>query len=59
MVVETVQNLMQIDDITNQIDEEKRKAIIFVFLGAIIFFVVVAGEVLGTMEEVADVSVII
>ncbi|KAF2094641.1 killer toxin alpha/beta [Rhizodiscina lignyota] len=59
MIAEAVNGMAQVDSVADKIDEEKRKALILAFLGAILFFVPVAGEVLGAVTELADIASII
>ena len=59
MMVEAVENMFQVAEIADKITEEQRKAIILAFIGAILFFVPVAGEILGTVTELADLASII
>jgi hypothetical protein len=59
MIAEAVDNMKQVVDVANKIDEEKRQAIIMAFLGALLFFIPVAGEVLGTISSLATIGRII
>ena len=59
MIAEAVDNMATVDSVADQIDEAQRKAIILGFIGAILFFVPLAGEMLGAVTEMADVASII
>ena len=59
MMVEAVENMFQVAEIADKITEEQRKTIILAFIGAILFFIPVAGEVLGTVTELTDLASII
>ncbi|POR35152.1 Killer toxin alpha/beta [Tolypocladium paradoxum] len=59
MVAEAVSSMAQVDAVVDKMDEEKRKALILAFLGAVLFFVPIAGEVLGSLTQLADVSSIL
>jgi chitinase len=59
MIAEAVDSMEQVESIADKIDEEKRKALILAFIGAILFFVPIAGEVLGSVAELADIASII
>ncbi|ORY57858.1 killer toxin alpha/beta [Pseudomassariella vexata] len=59
MVVEAVENMKQVQEIAHDIDEQKRKAIIMAFLSALLFFVPIVGEVVGSIAAMAGVARII
>lgn len=59
MVVDAVENMQQVVETADKIDEEKRKALIMAFLGAIFFFIPIAGEVLGAVAELGDIAAIV
>ncbi|KAF9885845.1 hypothetical protein FE257_012317 [Aspergillus nanangensis] len=59
MVMEAVENMEQVVDIAEDIEEEKRKQILYAFLGAILFLVPVAGEVLGAVTSLATIGRIV
>lgn len=59
MFVQAVYSMQQVAETADKIDEEKRKAIILAFIGAILFFIPIVGEVAGTVEGVADLASIL
>lgn len=59
MIAEGTTSMQQIIDTADKIDAAKRKAILMAFLGAVLFLVPVAGEVLGTIAELANIGRII
>jgi len=59
MIVNAVDDMSQVDEVADKIDEEKKKALILAFIGAILFFVPIAGEVLGSVAELADIASIL
>lgn len=59
MVIDAVDQMKTIEDIADKIDEAKKKAIILAFIGALLFFIPIAGEVLGTIAETANVGIIL
>jgi hypothetical protein len=59
MIAEAVDSMAQVETAADKINEEKRKAQILAFIGAILFFVPIAGEVLGSVAELADIASII
>jgi hypothetical protein len=59
MFVQAVYSMQQVADTANQIDAEKRKAIILAFVGAILFFIPIVGEVAGTIEGIGDLAAIL
>ena len=59
MAAEAVDGMAQVETVADKIDEEKRKALILAFIGAILFFVPIAGEALGSIAELADITSII
>jgi chitinase len=59
MIAEAIENMAQIIDIANTITEEQRKAIILAFVGAVLFFVPIAGEVLGAVTELSGLAAVI
>ncbi|KAB5582869.1 hypothetical protein GE09DRAFT_1246756, partial [Coniochaeta sp. 2T2.1] len=52
------ENMGQVEDIADEITEERRKAFMFEFLSAIFLVIAVIGEVIGAVTELADVGVI-
>ncbi|KAK8087733.1 killer toxin alpha/beta [Apiospora hydei] len=59
MIVQGVESMAMVVQTADKIEEEERKAIILAFISAILFFVPIAGEVLGTVAELADIGAII
>lgn len=59
MIVQGVESMSLVVQTADKIEEQERKAIILAFVSAILFFIPVAGEVLGTVAEVADIAAII
>ncbi|KAK8054957.1 glycosyl hydrolase- family 18 [Apiospora rasikravindrae] len=59
MIVQGVESMAMVVQMADKIEEEERKALILAFISAILFFVPIAGEVLGTVAELADMAVII
>lgn len=59
MIAQAVDSMSQIETVADKIDEEKRKAMILAFIGAILFFIPIAGEVLGSVAELADIASVI
>lgn len=59
MVAHGVESMSQVIQTADKIEEEERKALILAFIGAILFFVPIAGEVLGSVAELADIASII
>ena len=59
MVAQAVDSMSNVVTTADKIDEEKKKALILAFLGAILFFVPIAGELLGSVAELADVASVI
>ena len=59
MIAQAVDSMSSIEATADEIDEEKRKSIILAFIGAILFFIPVVGEVVGSVTEAADIASII
>ncbi|KAH8892262.1 killer toxin alpha/beta [Thozetella sp. PMI_491] len=59
MLAAAVENMATIEETADEIDEERRKAIILAFLGAILFIVPVIGEVVGSIAELGNIAAII
>lgn len=59
MIVNAVEDMSQVEEVADKIDEEKKKALILAFISAILFFVPIAGEVLGSVAELADIASIL
>lgn len=56
MVSEALDQMNVIVSVADEIDREKRMAIIFAFLSAIFFFIPVAGEVAGSVAAMAGIA---
>lgn len=59
MIVQGVESMSLVVQTADKIEEEQRKAIILAFVSAILFFVPIAGEVLGAVAGAADLAAII
>ncbi|KAF3480459.1 killer toxin alpha/beta [Arthroderma uncinatum] len=59
MIVSGVESMAQVEEVAEKIDEAKRKALILGFLGAILFFVPIAGQVIGAVTELSSVAAIL
>ncbi|EFQ99450.1 killer toxin alpha/beta [Nannizzia gypsea CBS 118893] len=59
MIASGVESMAQVEEVAEKIDEAKRKALILGFLGAILFFVPIAGQVLGAVTELSSVAAIL
>lgn len=59
MVVEASENMATVDSVAEKIDAEKRKSIILAVIGAILFFIPIVGEVVGSVAEGADIAAIV
>jgi len=59
MLVEAVENMALVDETADKINAEKRKAFILAFIGAVLFFVPIAGEVIGAVTELSGLAAII
>lgn len=59
MVVQGVESMSMVVQSAIKLEEAERKALIMAFVGAILFLVPVAGEILGSVAELADIGVII
>ena len=59
MIAQAVDSMAEVAEVAEKIDEEKRKALILAFIGAILFLVPIAGEILGSVAELADIASII
>ncbi|KAK4087609.1 hypothetical protein Purlil1_7940 [Purpureocillium lilacinum] len=59
MIVQAVESMSQVETVAGEIEEAKRKTIILAFLGAILLFVPIAGQVLGALTELADLAIIL
>jgi len=51
--------MAQVETVAEKIEAEKRKAMILAFLGALLFFVPIAGQVLGSVVSLAEVGTIV
>ncbi|KAH8892724.1 glycoside hydrolase, partial [Thozetella sp. PMI_491] len=56
MLEEALENMDQVVEVADEIDEAKRKAIIFAFLSALLFFIPIAGEIAGAIAGVAAIA---
>jgi chitinase len=59
MIAQGVESMSIVVQTADKIEEEERKAIILAFISAILFFVPIAGELVGAVAEVADIVAII
>lgn len=59
MIVNAVEDMSQVEEVADKIDEEKKKALILAFIGALLFFIPIAGEVLGAVTELGDIAAIL
>lgn len=59
MIAEAVAQMSKVESIANQINKAKEDEIIAAFLGAILFMIPIAGEVLGSFEAVAEIGSIL
>ncbi|KAH8800173.1 glycoside hydrolase family 18 protein [Xylogone sp. PMI_703] len=59
MIAEATEQMGTVEQVADEIDAEKRKAFILAFVSAILFFVPVIGEVVGSIAELADIGTII
>jgi hypothetical protein len=59
LIANAVEDMDRVEEIADKIDEEKKKALILAFIGAILFFIPIAGEVLGSVVEIGDMAAII
>lgn len=59
MVEDAVASMQTIDDTVDEWNEQKRKAILMAFLGAIFMFIPVLGEVVGSIAQLANIGRII
>jgi chitinase len=59
MIVQGVESMSMVVQTADKIEEQERKAIILAFVSAILFFTPIAGEVLRTVAEAADIAAII
>lgn len=56
MIVSGVESMMEVEEVADKIEEAKRKALILAFLSAILFFVPIAGQVLGAVTSLTNVA---
>jgi hypothetical protein len=59
MVAEAIDQMETVVETADEIDEAQRKSIILAFLGAILFFIPVVGEVLGSVAGLATLARIV
>ncbi|KAK3330048.1 killer toxin alpha/beta [Apodospora peruviana] len=59
MIADAVDQMAKVVEVADDIIEKERKAIIFAFLSAILFFIPIAGEILGTVAAMANIGRII
>lgn len=59
LIINAVEDMAEVEEVADKIDEEKKKALILAFIGALLFFIPVAGEVLGAVTEMADIASIL
>jgi hypothetical protein len=59
MIESAVDSMETVVDTAEEIDEERTKGIILTFLGALLFFIPVVGEVLGSVAGLASLARII
>ncbi|KAF9894646.1 hypothetical protein FE257_006534 [Aspergillus nanangensis] len=59
MVAHAVEQMGTVADVADEIDEAQKQAIIAGFLGALLFMIPIAGEILGSIEELADVGAVL
>ncbi|KAF3076301.1 hypothetical protein CFAM422_001017 [Trichoderma lentiforme] len=59
MIASATEKMGLVESIADKIEEENTKAIILGFLTAILLFIPIVGEIVGTVAELADVAVIV
>jgi hypothetical protein len=59
VIANAIEYMGQVEEVADKIDEEKKKALILAFIGAILFFIPIAGEVLGSVVEIGDMAAIL
>lgn len=59
MVAQAVEEMSKVVDIADQITEAKEEMIIAAFIGALLFMIPVAGEILGTVAGFAEVGAVL
>lgn len=59
MIAQAVEEMGKVIKIANEITRAKQEEIIAAFLGAILFMIPIAGEVLGSIAELADVGAVL
>lgn len=59
MITEAVDSMAQVQSAAGEMNAAKEKGIILAFIGAILFLIPVAGEIIGAVTEMADVSAIL
>ncbi|KAH8896256.1 hypothetical protein GQ53DRAFT_713976 [Thozetella sp. PMI_491] len=56
MIADAIENMDQVVAVADEIDRQKRMAIIFAFLAAIFFFIPIAGEIAGSVAALAGIA---
>lgn len=59
MINSSISEMATIESVADEITKEKRMEIILAFFGAILFLVPIAGEVLGSIAELAEIGAIV
>lgn len=59
MIINSIEDMQQVEEVGEKIEEEKKKAMILAFIGALLFFIPIAGEVLGSVAELGDIAAIL
>ncbi|EPS35643.1 hypothetical protein H072_10908 [Dactylellina haptotyla CBS 200.50] len=59
VIAAAVDSMQKVEDAGIEIEEQKRKALILAFITAILFFVPIAGELLGSIAALADIASVI
>ncbi|KAK6542011.1 hypothetical protein TWF694_007782 [Orbilia ellipsospora] len=58
-IAAAVESMQQVEDVAEEIEEAKRKALILAFVTAILFFIPIAGVALGTVAGLADIATVV
>jgi chitinase len=59
MIAEGVESMSLVIQTADKIEEEERKALIRTSISTILFFVPIAGEIIGSVTELADLAAIL
>lgn len=59
LIADAVENMATVDEVAHHIEEEKKKAMILAFISAILFFIPIAGEVVGSVAELSSLASIL